>query len=960
MTDIPMRYVATDNTRAASQSAARNIQQVGKAASTANSQVSGASKAMQSALSSVGGEVGKVSASFGGFSAGAIAMTGAIGAVTAGIVTLGSSLATMANEYVAFDAIKSSLDTLANSVGASGDQIVSSLQKASSGLIAQKDLALAANRAILFGVADTAEEMGQLMEVAIARGRAMGLSATQAFGDLVTGLGRISPMILDNLGIVTGGEAAFDAYAESIGKTVDQLTDAEKKQFLLNKVISSSKDIVASTAGAQVNAAEQMGAAWTDLRVVIGELASPAVSAGLQALTGALRSVADAAADAGAPATIETFSTEIEELRAQIMLLKQSGLTEEDFAIVNLRSQIAAIREVRLEMEKQITAQQRMNDFQQASVNTGWIERLREQARAIRQEMVPLQALLQAPNLLDFERAGAESQLGEMQARLDEVNRLLAGTTAQVQEGGYAWQAYANSIAPAASAVGVAAQAEAEFAAALEQSNAARAAAVQGAVELDAAFQSLAQGAVNSMISEMGGAAIQHLIELRNVAAETYAFWINETNNAAFAQAMAGDAVDALTAKLIAQHEAYVGVAGGIAIATNATSTFASWLGVAEGAAIGLNSQLINLANTAAGVAFGIAQIGDVPGMRRGGRSGSNADIVRSMNLPRMPVYKAPSMNVGAYGKLREDRGAAGLSSMYDDMQKASGGMGKLGSAAKAAAEGVKDLESALKGIPGLFGTSDVTQEQLDLAEKGVPQNFADNYLRRLRDEITNGKDWEGVSVEDAAAALGLDGALAAEEVLRQFEAAWQNQSLFANPENLKFIDMAAVQAAIQQQTASADGEKNLKALFGIGSDEDVAAVAALGLEIQSGLASWLSENGFGDAGANLASALGAGVKEGSAELGNGVSGGLNDWVGSKEGQGQITDFAERLSSEISGRMKITPPLDLPPASGNTGSTPPTIPEGGAKANATGVTINVNSQVDATRVATQVAKRFKK
>ena len=33
------------------------------------------------------------------------------------------------------------------------------------------------------------------------RGRAMGLSTTQAFGDIVTGIGRMSPLILDNLGI---------------------------------------------------------------------------------------------------------------------------------------------------------------------------------------------------------------------------------------------------------------------------------------------------------------------------------------------------------------------------------------------------------------------------------------------------------------------------------------------------------------------------------------------------------------------------------------------------------------------------------------------------------------------------------------------------------------------------------------------------------------------------------------
>jgi hypothetical protein len=190
---------------------------------------------------------------------------------------------------------------------------------------------------------------------------------------------------------------------------------------------------------------------------------------------------------------------------------------------------------------------------------------------------------------------------------------------------------------------------------------------------------------------------------------------------------------------------------------------------------------------------------------------------------------------------------------------------------------------------------------------------------------------------------------------------------LFANPANLKFIDMAAVQAAIEQQKNAADGEKNLKALFGIGSEEDVSAVAALGLEIQSGLSAWLTENGFTDAGTALAKALGTGVEESSAELGAGIDRGLRGWVSSEEGAASIDSFAKTLSDRISGAMKITPPLDLPTQSGTLGGTAPTgapafdngRTDGRVRASSATVIVT-NSQIDVTRAGQEIARRMRR
>jgi hypothetical protein len=201
----------------------------------------------------------------------------------------------------------------------------------------------------------------------------------------------------------------------------------------------------------------------------------------------------------------------------------------------------------------------------------------------------------------------------------------------------------------------------------------------------------------------------------------------------------------------------------------------------------------------------------------------------------------------------------------------ASAGTGRFAAAASGAGSSAANLkgkfddlsgkpQGMLDKVPGLGSPSSVTDEQLKLASLGVPQNFADDYLRQLTDEVMNGVDWAGVDIKDAASRAGIDPNLPAEAILEMFKNAWANKSLFANPANLDLINMDAVKADLLKQQQQATGSANLMALFGIGDDGTVAGVAALGLSVQQGLADWLSQNGFGEQGAAIAASLGAGV----------------------------------------------------------------------------------------------------
>ena len=87
--------------------------------------------------------------------------------------------------------------------GVDTDYLLQKLKAVSGGTISNANLIEAANRAMALNVTRDIGKMAKLLEVARVRAKAMGIDTTQAFNDIVTGIGRQSPLILDNLGIIT-------------------------------------------------------------------------------------------------------------------------------------------------------------------------------------------------------------------------------------------------------------------------------------------------------------------------------------------------------------------------------------------------------------------------------------------------------------------------------------------------------------------------------------------------------------------------------------------------------------------------------------------------------------------------------------------------------------------------------------------------------------------------------------
>ena len=146
--------------------------------------------------------------------------------------------------------------------GVSADAMLAKLREVSAGTISDTALIEAANRSMALNVSNDMDQIARLLEIARLRARAMGTQTTDAFNDIVTGIGRASPLILDNLGIITKGWAeearaagvAYDAQF-ILNKVLEQggeqlktvgdlaLTDAERFQRMNTQLENSSKEI---------------------------------------------------------------------------------------------------------------------------------------------------------------------------------------------------------------------------------------------------------------------------------------------------------------------------------------------------------------------------------------------------------------------------------------------------------------------------------------------------------------------------------------------------------------------------------------------------------------------------------------------------------------------------------------------------------------------------------------------
>lgn len=218
---------------------------------------------------------------------------GRVGAVA--FAALSAASIKLINDSAQSLQIEESYERMTKQAGIAADELLKQLKRTSAGTVSSTDLMLSANRAMALGVAEDMDTVTTLMEIARLKGRALGLDTTQAFNDIVTGIGRGSPLILDNLGITIKLGEAQEMYAQKLGKTSAELTDAEKKQALLNAVMESGKAELAAAGEISTTTAEQiqrMKAQFSDAADTIGRALIPAATKLLEAITPVIEKIA--------------------------------------------------------------------------------------------------------------------------------------------------------------------------------------------------------------------------------------------------------------------------------------------------------------------------------------------------------------------------------------------------------------------------------------------------------------------------------------------------------------------------------------------------------------------------------------------------------------------------------------------------------------------------------------------
>lgn len=208
--------------------------------------------------------------SFAAQSQGLGGLVGIYAAAAANVFAISAAFQAL-NASAQFETIIRGTESLANAVGTSANAVIGSLKDITAGQLSIVEAARNANLALSAGF--NIDQIEQLGSVALKASRALGRDLSDSFQRLTRGAIKLEPELLDELGIFTRIEPAVNAYALSVGKSVSQLTQFERRQAFANQVIKDGndafKDIDTSVISTQ-ETFEKLVANFSDLAIIVG------------------------------------------------------------------------------------------------------------------------------------------------------------------------------------------------------------------------------------------------------------------------------------------------------------------------------------------------------------------------------------------------------------------------------------------------------------------------------------------------------------------------------------------------------------------------------------------------------------------------------------------------------------------------------------------------------------------
>ena len=228
------------------------------------------------------------------------------GAAAAGLVAATNALGKMA------EAGGKALTIQAAFNRATGDGVaaIQSMRDATMGLVTDTELMTQANMALTLGSANNAQQFSELAKTAQQLGRALGLDTAFALNSLNVGIARQSRLVLDNLGLIVSVEQANIKYADALGKTVAQLTDAEKKEAFRVEAMAMAQEKLEALGPTVRNAGDAFVEFRTEMSNTFDEMKkglanSDLLKAAFESLAGVARSFRSENIMRGMTATME-------------------------------------------------------------------------------------------------------------------------------------------------------------------------------------------------------------------------------------------------------------------------------------------------------------------------------------------------------------------------------------------------------------------------------------------------------------------------------------------------------------------------------------------------------------------------------------------------------------------------------------------------------------------------------
>ena len=196
-------------------------------------------------------------------------------------------------------------------------QALDNFKQATNGTVSELILMQKANNAMALGIVESEEQFAGMLDTAQRLGAALGQDVVQSLDSLVTGMGRQSKLMLDNLGIMVDTDKAYADYAEELGKTTSQLTEQERKIAFNQATMKEANRIVETMGDEQVTASMKIAKLKTtfmDMAASVGSSADGLFSSVVDAAQGVADKVAvgmDFMGRINWAATLENFKTKM-------------------------------------------------------------------------------------------------------------------------------------------------------------------------------------------------------------------------------------------------------------------------------------------------------------------------------------------------------------------------------------------------------------------------------------------------------------------------------------------------------------------------------------------------------------------------------------------------------------------------------------------------------------------------